>query len=121
MTFSSAVHFARGARIASARCALLRFKFLGDFIRRVNEEIVRRAYFMNGAELQQGKSDVAACDANLDSETPTASTPGCMAQSGYVFVRRNQAEDVRAAVAAQRVRPTDNEHSWQSVSWPALV
>ena len=73
------------------------------------------------ALLQQGKSDIAACDANLDSETPTASTPGCMAQSGYVFVRRNQAEDVRAAVAAQRVRPTDNEHSWQSVSWPALV
>ena len=50
MTFSSAAHFVRGARIASARCVLLHFKFLGDFNRRVNEEMVRRAYFMNGAE-----------------------------------------------------------------------
>ena len=42
----------RGARIASARCALLHFKFLGDFNRRVNEEMARRAYFMNGAEYE---------------------------------------------------------------------
>jgi hypothetical protein len=50
------------------------------------------------ALLQQGKSDIAACDANLDSGTPTASARGCMAQKGYVLVRRDQAEDVRAAV-----------------------
>ena len=36
------------------------------------------------ALLQQGKSDIAACDANLDSGTPTASARGCMAQKGYV-------------------------------------
>ena len=52
MTFTSAAHFVRGARIASARCALLHFKFLGDFNRRVNEEMARRAYFMNGAEYE---------------------------------------------------------------------
>ena len=52
MTFTSAAHFIRGARIASARCALLHFKFLGDFNRRVNEEMARRAYFMNGAEYE---------------------------------------------------------------------
>jgi hypothetical protein len=52
------------------------------------------------ALLQQGKSDIAACDANLDSGTPTASARGCMAQKGYVLVRRDQAEDVRAAYAA---------------------
>ena len=52
------------------------------------------------ALLQQGKSDIAACDANLDSGTPTASARGCMAQRGYVLVRRDQAEDVRAAYAA---------------------
>ena len=50
--------------------------------------------------LQQGKSDISACDANLDSGTPTASARGCMAQKGYVLVRRDQAEDVRAAYAA---------------------
>ena len=60
------------------------------------------------ALLQQGKSDIAACDANLDSGTPTASARGCMAQKGYVLVRRDQAEDVRAAYAAgaQRGAPT---------------
>jgi hypothetical protein len=52
------------------------------------------------ALLQQGKSDIASCDANLDSGTPTASARGCMAQKGYVLVRRDQAEDVRAAYAA---------------------
>ena len=52
MTFTSAAHFVRGARVASARCALLHFKFLGDFNRRVNEEMARRAYFMNGAEYE---------------------------------------------------------------------
>jgi hypothetical protein len=60
------------------------------------------------ALLQQGKSDIAACDANLDSGTPTASARGCMAQKGYVLVRRDQAEDVRAAYAAgaQRAVPS---------------
>jgi hypothetical protein len=53
------------------------------------------------ALLQQGKSDVAACDANLDSGSPTASARGCMAQKGYVLVRRDQAEDVRAPHAIQ--------------------
>ena len=37
------------------------------------------------ALLQQGKSDVAACDANLDNGSPTASARGCMAQKGYVM------------------------------------
>ena len=58
--------------------------------------------------LQQGKSDIAACDANLDSGTPTASARGCMAQRGYVLVRRDQAEDVRAAYAAGAQRGTPN-------------
>jgi hypothetical protein len=58
--------------------------------------------------LQQGKTDIAACDANLDSGTPTASARGCMAQKGYVLVRRDQAEDVRAAYAAGAQRGTPN-------------
>ena len=58
------------------------------------------------APLQQGKSDIAACDANLDSGAPTASARGCMAQKGYVLVQKNQAEDVRAAYAAAAKRTT---------------
>jgi hypothetical protein len=58
--------------------------------------------------LQQGKSDIAACDANLDSGTPTASARGCMAQKGYVLVQRDQAEDVRAAYAAGAQRSVPN-------------
>ena len=60
------------------------------------------------ALLQQGKSDVAACDANLDNGSPTASARGCMAQKGYVLVRRDQAEDVRAAYAAAAQRGAPN-------------
>jgi hypothetical protein len=60
------------------------------------------------ALLQQGKSDIAACDANLDSGTPTASARGCMAQKGYVLVQRDQAEDVRAAYAAAAQRGAPN-------------
>jgi len=50
--------------------------------------------------LQQGKSDVADCNANLDTGAPSETARGCMAQKGYVLVRRDQAEDVRAAYAA---------------------
>jgi hypothetical protein len=58
--------------------------------------------------LQQGKSDVAACNANLDVGTPTETARGCMAQKGYFLVQRDQAEDVRAAYAAgaQRAVPS---------------
>ena len=49
------------------------------------------------SSILQGKSDIAACDANLDSGTPTASARGCMAQKGYVLVRRDQAEDADCA------------------------
>ncbi len=50
--------------------------------------------------LQQGKSDVAACSANLDTGAPSETARGCTAQKGYVLVRRDQAEDVRAAYGA---------------------
>ena len=52
------------------------------------------------ALVQQGKSDIAACNANLDTGTATEYARGCMAQKGYTLVRRDQAEDVRAAYAA---------------------
>jgi hypothetical protein len=52
------------------------------------------------ALLQQGQADIAACSANLDVGSPTEAARGCMAQKGYVLVRRDQAEDVRAAYAA---------------------
>jgi hypothetical protein len=58
----------------------------------------------DAALLQQGKGDIAACDANFDSGTPTTSARGCMAQKGYVIVQRDQAEDVRAAHATAAVQ-----------------
>jgi hypothetical protein len=35
------------------------------------------------ALLQQGKSDIAACYANLDTGSPNDSARGCMSQKGY--------------------------------------
>jgi hypothetical protein len=52
------------------------------------------------ALLQQGRTDIAACNANLDTRSPTDAARGCMVQKGYVLVRRDQAEDVRASYAA---------------------
>ena len=52
------------------------------------------------ALLQQGRTDIAACNANLDIGSPTDGARGCMVQKGYVLVRRDQAEDVRASYAA---------------------
>jgi hypothetical protein len=52
------------------------------------------------ALLQQGRTDIAACNANLDNGSPTDGARGCMAQKGYVLVPRDQAEDVRASYAA---------------------
>src|SRR5262249_23415013 len=58
--------------------------------------------------LQQGRSDMAACNGSLDAGSPSDTARGCMAQKGYTLVRRDQAEDVRAAYAAsaQRGAPT---------------
>jgi hypothetical protein len=55
LSFAPAAHFLRGrdARLSSARGALLHFKFLGGFDRRVKEEISRRAYFWGGEEYRQ--------------------------------------------------------------------
>ena len=52
------------------------------------------------ALFQQGRTDIAACNAGLDTGSPTEAARGCMAQKGYVLVRRDQAEDVRASYAA---------------------
>ena len=50
--------------------------------------------------LRQGKSDIATCAADLDNGMPTASAKGCMAVRGYALVRKDQAEELRAAYAA---------------------
>ena len=50
MSFGSAAHYLHGARLARGNGALLHFKFIADFRNRVNEEIVRRAYFRGGEE-----------------------------------------------------------------------
>jgi hypothetical protein len=61
--------------------------------------------------LRQVKSDMATCSADLDSGTPTASAKGCMAVRGYALVRKDQAEELRAAYAAAARKGTaQDEH-----------
>ena len=64
MSFDPAAHCLRGpgARLSSGTGALLHFKFLGDFSRRISEEMVRRAYFKNGEEYRQYFGRVARGD-----------------------------------------------------------
>jgi hypothetical protein len=54
--------------------------------------------------LQQGKTDIAVCHANLDAGAPTETATGCMVQKGYALVQKDQAEEVRAAYAAAAQR-----------------
>jgi hypothetical protein len=44
MSLAPAAHFISGAKLAAGNGALLHFKFLGDFTRRVGEETARNAY-----------------------------------------------------------------------------
>ena len=61
--------------------------------------------------LRQGKSDIAACSADLDNGLPTASAKGCMAVKGYALVRKDQAEELRAGYAAAAQKgPAQDEH-----------
>jgi glycosyltransferase involved in cell wall biosynthesis len=53
MFYSAAAHDLCFARVADAMGVLLHFKYLGDFDRRVKEEVVRRAYFNNGIEYRR--------------------------------------------------------------------
>jgi hypothetical protein len=56
------------------------------------------------ALLQQGKTDIALCHADLDAGSTNETARACMGQRGYALVQKDQAEDVRAAyaTAAQR-------------------
>jgi hypothetical protein len=63
------------------------------------------------ALLQQGKSDIALCHADLDAGSANETARTCMAQRGYALVQKDQAEEVRAAyaTAAQREpKPPDD-------------
>jgi len=52
------------------------------------------------ALLQQGKSDIAFCHANLDVGAADETARRCMAQKRYALVQKDQAEEARAAYAA---------------------
>ena len=63
------------------------------------------------ALLQQGKTDVTLCHADLDAGSANGSARTCMAERGYALVQKAQAEEVRAAyaTAAQRKpKPPDD-------------
>ena len=59
------------------------------------------------ALLQQGKTDIVLCHADLDAGSANETARTCMSQRGYTLVQKDQAEDVRAAyaTAAQRANP----------------
>ena len=69
------------------------------------------------ALLQQGKSDIAVCNANLDTGSPNDTARVCMAQKGYTLVRRDQAEDVRAACAAGAQRGAPSRSGGRVAYW----
>ena len=56
--------------------------------------------------LRRGKSDMATRSADLDNGMPTSSAKGCMAVKEYALVRKDQAEELRAAYAAAARKST---------------
>jgi hypothetical protein len=50
--------------------------------------------------VQQGKTDIALCHADLDAGAANETARTCMSQRGYALVQKDQAEEVRAAYAA---------------------
>ena len=56
------------------------------------------------ALLKKGETDIALCNANLDSGAVDDGARKCMGLKGYALVRKDEAEDARAGfAAAQRV------------------
>ena len=56
------------------------------------------------ALLQQGKTDIALCHADLDAGPANETARACMAQIGHALVQKDQAEEVRAAYATSAQR-----------------
>ena len=50
--------------------------------------------------LKQGETDIALCNANLDSGAVDEGARKCMGLKGYALVPKDQAEDARAGFAA---------------------
>jgi len=50
--------------------------------------------------LQQGRTDIALCRADLDTGPVDEKARACMSWKGYAFVRKDRAEEVRSAYAA---------------------
>ena len=52
------------------------------------------------ALLKKGETDIALCNANLDSGAVDEGARKCMGLKGYALVRKDEAEDARAGFAA---------------------
>ena len=52
------------------------------------------------ALLMQGETDIALCNANLNSSSVDQGARKCMGLKGYALVPKDQAEDARASFAA---------------------
>ncbi len=99
MSFGSAAHYLHGARLAPGNGALLHFKFIADFRNRVNEEIVRRAYFRGGEEYARyyarfgaGAAIDFSCDASV-----RYSGASQLAELGLVRAPQDMTEGPRAS------------------------
>ena len=55
--------------------------------------------------LQQGQTDIAVCNANLDAGSVDQGGRDCMAKKGYALVRKDQAEQARAGYQASAPQP----------------
>ena len=55
--------------------------------------------------LQQGRTDIAVCNANLDAGAVDQGGRECMAKKGYALVRKDQAEQTRAGYEASAPQP----------------
>jgi hypothetical protein len=58
------------------------------------------------ALLKKGETDIALCNANLDSGAVDEGARKCMGLKGYALVRKDEAEDARAGFAAAQRVPT---------------
>ena len=106
----------REVKVASEPVALIHcIKSLGVRVERIGLEAGPLSQWLYGALRESGlpvelleTRHVKAALSVMPVKTDRNDARGCMAQKGYVLVRRDQAEDVRAAYAAGAQRGAPN-------------
>jgi hypothetical protein len=70
------------------------------------------------ALLQQGKTDISVCHADLDAGAPTETARSCMGQKGYTLVQMEQAEEQHTLRLPNKSRPAGNGRRYGYRVWP---